>query len=283
MQSTWHGQVLLFVWVGVCFVSHTTRGLRLVCRSGIRVWVRMYTPEKEGENWHVLLLLWWRLTGSRPSFLLRSHPWCWWQSSSPTPLHLALSCAPCTLHCLSSITRRSCNFMSSRVNRKPVNKSKENYQPTRSAMSTAAWSFQQTPRPYASLPCPQYGCEPPVRTMRVSNLRTFGGIFSAKRSTYSIPRLIDDTLPGFLCSFSVPAHHVHRPSWEWTQHTQYFLTLATWTYLTSTLLCYGDGCCSADSTVGTSDHKGPPHHRHIQVLWLKALRCCFIALPKQRA
>lgn len=122
MQATWHDQVLLFVWVGVCFVSHTTRGLRLLCRSGIRVRVRMYTPEREGERWHALPLLWWGLTASRPSFLLRSHPWCWWQSSSPTPLHLAPACAPCTLHCLSDITQRSCKFTSSRVNGEPVNK-----------------------------------------------------------------------------------------------------------------------------------------------------------------
>lgn len=48
MQSTWHRQVL-FVWVGVRFAAHTTLGLRLLCRSGMIVWVRMYTPEKEGE------------------------------------------------------------------------------------------------------------------------------------------------------------------------------------------------------------------------------------------
>lgn len=118
--------------------------------------------------------------------------------------------------------------------------------------------------------------------VHVRNLDVFSINFSAKRNTYSIPRLIDDALPGFLCSFSVPAQHVHRPSWEWTQHTQYFLTLATWTHLTSTLLRYSDGCCSADTTVGTSDHEGPPHHRHIQVLWLKIFSCCFIALPKDQ-
>lgn len=194
----------------------------------------------------------------------------------------AFSSLLCTIHPALFILnhKKKLQFMSSRVNAKPVNKSKENYQPIRSVMGTAAWSFQQTPRPSASLPCLQYGCEPPVRTMHVSNLCMLGIIFSARRNTYSIPRLIDDTLPGFLRSFSVPAHHVHRPSWEQTQQTQYFLTLTPWMHLTSTLLCYSDGCCSADSTVGTSDHKGPPHHRHIQVLWLKVSRCCFIALPR---
>lgn len=55
--------------------------------------------ERRGE--HALPFLRRGLTASRPSFLLRSHPWCWWQSSSPTPLRLAPACAPCTLHCLS--------------------------------------------------------------------------------------------------------------------------------------------------------------------------------------
>lgn len=52
--------------------------------------------------------------------------------------------------------------------------------------------------------------------------------------------------------------------------------------LNFTLLCYSHGCCSADSTVGTSDHKGPSHHRHIQILRLKIFRCRFIALPKHQ-
>lgn len=49
--------------VGVRFAAHTTLGLRLLCRSGMIVWVRMYTPEKEGENWHASL--WWGLTAGR--------------------------------------------------------------------------------------------------------------------------------------------------------------------------------------------------------------------------
>lgn len=51
MRSTWHGRALLFVCVCQCaFAAHTTLGLRLFCRSGMRVWVRMYTPEEAGEE-----------------------------------------------------------------------------------------------------------------------------------------------------------------------------------------------------------------------------------------
>lgn len=71
MQSTWHRQVLLFVWVGVCFAAHTTLGLRLLCRSGMRVWVRMYTPEKEGQSWRTLPPLWWcSVTGNISTVVL---------------------------------------------------------------------------------------------------------------------------------------------------------------------------------------------------------------------
>ena len=55
MPSTWCRWALcvcvcLCVCLCVCVCDHTTLGSRLFCRSGKRVWVRMYTPEEKELN-----------------------------------------------------------------------------------------------------------------------------------------------------------------------------------------------------------------------------------------
>ena len=47
-----------------------------------------------------------------------------------------------------------------------------------------------------------------------------------------------------------------------------------------TFVCHSHGGRSADATVGSSDHEGPSHHRHVQVLSIEAFRCRFISLPE---
>lgn len=47
-----------------------------------------------------------------------------------------------------------------------------------------------------------------------------------------------------------------------------------------TFLGHSHGGRPADSAVGSSDHEGPSHHGHVQVLGVEAFRCGFVSLPK---
>lgn len=91
------------IWLCDCLLVHTTLGSRLFCRNGMRAWVRTYTPrvveknlKPRDSNINVN-----SLHSNMLPTRMRSHPLCWWRSSSPAPLHSLLSCASYTLRCLS--------------------------------------------------------------------------------------------------------------------------------------------------------------------------------------
>lgn len=114
------------------------------------------------------------------------------------------------------------------------------------------------------------GCLPPV-------------IFLHFDTTHRVPRFVDNNLSGLLCSILVPTHHVDSPTWK-HKHTHTPLInegCAAGSKPQPTLLGHSHGGRSADSTVGSSNHEGPSHHGHIQVLSVEIFRCCFISLPKR--
>lgn len=74
----------------------TTLGSLLFWSSGMRLWVRRYTPKWKGgeeEKDNYTYTTHWSLCIDS-----KSYPVCWWQSSSPNHHRSPLSCSPYTQH-----------------------------------------------------------------------------------------------------------------------------------------------------------------------------------------
>lgn len=165
--------------------------------------------------------------------------------------------------------------------------------PTRLRMDTASWKPQQTPRLYVSQTCPQYGCIPPriTRLFIILSHKTKGFhtlfffsqfvFFKANTLTVFPDTLTISALASSALSLFLQTMWTLPPGNKTSAFIFYLCEVCNreHTCPVSTFLGYSHGSCSANSTVGSGDHKRPSHNRHIQILRLKVFTCCFVSLP----
>lgn len=107
-------------------------------------------------------------------------------------------------------------------------------------------------------------------------------------NTYCIPRVINNVHSGLFCFIFVPTNHMNSPTWKPNHQAfipgqdktlQNAAKIKIVSFLPHTFFGYHHGGCPANATVSSRNHKRPSYNRHIQVLRVEVLRCCFKPFP----
>lgn len=161
--------------------------------------------------------------------------------------------------------------------------------PTRAKTDAAPWRPLQTPTLCVTQTSPQCGRRPP-------EMHRISVIFQHRSA--SLQRYYDSLCsptrwwwppwPLRLCICSYKPCELSRLRKNKQTPVFCFLFIySAWPevkpWAACTSLGNSHGSHSADPTVGSSDHERPSYNGHIQVLRLKVLSCCFIALPTRNA